>query len=73
MFAASMSAVIALAGAAKERNLGFPSSICVEENSRPAESDHVDYYLELENENRATKHTSDLIVFDVRPISDGLG
>ncbi len=56
----------------KERNHGFPS-IYVDQDSRSAESGSGDYYLELENENRAKEYASDLIVLDVRPVSDGLG
>ena len=57
----------------KKRHLGFPGVIYVNEDSRLNESEHGNYYLELENENRAKEYASGLIAFDVRPVSDGLG
>jgi len=57
----------------EERNHGFPSGIYVDEDSRSAESGYGDYYLELENENRAKEYASGLIALDVCPVSDGLG
>lgn len=60
-------------GTKKERHLGFPSRIYVDEASRSTESDHGDYRLELENENSAKEYASGLIALSVRPVSDGLG
>jgi hypothetical protein len=57
----------------KERNLGFPSSIYVDESSHSTESDHDDYYLELENENSAQEYASGLIALDVDSVNGGLG
>jgi hypothetical protein len=57
----------------KDRYLGFPSSICLDEDPRHAESGYGDYYLELENENRAKEYASGLIALDVPHVSDGLG
>jgi hypothetical protein len=57
----------------KERHLGFPRGIYVDEASRSSESDHGDCCLELEKENGAKEYASGLIALDVRPVSDGLG
>jgi hypothetical protein len=57
----------------KKRHLAFPGVIHVDEDPRLNESDHGNYYLELENENRAKEYASGLIAFDVSPASDGLG
>jgi hypothetical protein len=55
----------------KERHLGFPSSIYVDEGYRSTESDHL--YLKLENENRAKEYASGLIALDVHTFPNGLG
>jgi hypothetical protein len=57
----------------KKRHLGFPGGIYVDENCRLTESDGGDYYLELENENRAKEYASGLIALNVRPVSAKLG
>lgn len=57
----------------KERDLGFLKGIYVHQDSLLSEGGRGDYYLELENENRANEYAWGLIALDVRPASDSLG
>jgi hypothetical protein len=57
----------------EERDLSFPSVVYIDDVPASTASDRGDYYLELENENSAKEYASDLIAFDVRLVSDGLG